>query len=182
MAEDGLKLILREIKLGDKTNKLSLGSNSFVPLKTFLEKDAWQFHEEGIAKTFVLVDSVEAGARIYGYISFTCSVIELEDGQKPEKPARARIYPAYPAVKIARLAVDISIRNKGYGKQMMDFAIAHITDKIMPNVGCRFLIVDSKQESVSFYQRAGFTLVSSEDNKNAENPMMFIDLHLLNNH
>ena len=69
MSEDVPKLFLREILLGDKANKLSLGAESFVPLKTFLEKDAWQFHEENIAKTFVLVDSIEAGARIYGYVS-----------------------------------------------------------------------------------------------------------------
>lgn len=179
MAEDVPKLFLREIQLGDKTNKLSLGSESFVPLKTFLEKDAWQFHEENIAKTFVLVDSIEAGARIYGYVSLTCSAVELEDGQKPTSPARANNYPAYPAVKIVRLAVDKSMRGHGYGKQLLDFAIANVTDKIMPNVGCRFLIVDSKQDSIKFYEKLGFILVNSEENREADNPMMFIDLHLL---
>lgn len=108
MAENAPKLFLREIQLGDKANKLSLGSESFVPLKTFLKKDAWQFHEENIAKTFVLVDSIEAGARIYGYVSLTCSAVELEDGQKPTNPVRASNYSAYPAVKIVRLAVDKS--------------------------------------------------------------------------
>ena len=54
MAEGSFTLILREIRLGDKTNKLSLGNQNFVPLKIYLEKDAWQFHEENIAKTFVL--------------------------------------------------------------------------------------------------------------------------------
>jgi hypothetical protein len=52
-------------------------------------------------------------------------------------------------------------------------------DKIMPNVGCRFLIVDSKQESIKFYEKLGFNLVNSEENREADNPMMFIDLHLL---
>lgn len=180
MAEDN-PLILREIMLGDKTDKLSLGHQNFVPLKTFLEKDAWQFHEENIAKTFVLVDCVNAGARIYGYITLTCSAVELEDDQRPANPARASRYPAYPSVKIARLATDTSIRGKGYGKQLLDFAIAHVADKIMPNVGCRFLILDSKQESIRFYEKAGFTLVNSVNNKDEQNPMMFIDLHLINN-
>jgi GNAT superfamily N-acetyltransferase len=182
VAEDGPnKLFLREIRLGDKTDKLSLGSESFVPLKAFLEKDAWQFHEENIAKTFVYVDSSETGARVYGYVSLTCSAIELEDEQKPTNPQRAANYSAYPAVKIVRLAIDKSKRGQGYGKQLLDWAIAHVTDKIMPNVGCRFLIVDSKKESIGFYEKSGFTLVDSEANKAAVNPMMFIDLHLLNN-
>lgn len=180
MTEDN-SLILREIMLGDKTDKLSLGNQSFIPLKIFLEKDAWQFHEENIAKTFVLVDSANAGARIYGYITLTCSAIELEDGQRPAHPARASRYPAYPSVKIARLAIDVCMRGSGYGKQLIDFAIAHVTDKIMLHVGCRFLIVDSKQESIKFYEKAGFMLVNSDNNKNSENPMMYIDLHLFNN-
>lgn len=174
------KLFLREIQLSDNTKKLSLGDENFVPLKIFLEKDAWQFHEENISKTFVLVDSIHPGARIHGYVSLTCNAIELEDGQKPTNPVRANTYPAYPAVKIVRLAVDKTIRGHGYGKQLLDFAIAHVTDKVMPNVGCRFLIVDSKQESIKFYEKSGFILVNSEDNRTAENPMMFIDLHLIN--
>jgi GNAT superfamily N-acetyltransferase len=180
VAEDS-PLILREIMLGDKTDKLSLGNKSFIPLKIFLEKDAWQFHEENIAKTFVLVDCVNAGARIYGYITLTCSAVELEGGQRPVNPARASRYPAYPSVKIARLAIDSCLRGKGYGKQLLDFAVAHVTDKVMSNVGCRFLIVDSKQESIGFYEKGGFTRVNSVNNKDVENPMMFIDLHLFNN-
>lgn len=181
MAEDGPKLFLREIRLGDKTNKLSLGGESFVPLKIFLEKDAWQFHEENIAKTFVYVDSIDTVARVYGYVSLSCSAIELEDEQKLKNPARVNNYSAYPAVKIVRLAIDKSIRHQGYGKQLLDWSIAHVTDKIIPSVGCRFLIVDSKQESIRFYEKSGFTLVNSEENRDADNPMMFIDLHLLNN-
>lgn len=179
MTEGAPKLFLREILLGDKTNKLSLGDKNFVPLKIFLEKDAWQFHEENIVKTFVLVDSIDAGARIYGYVSLTCSAVELEDDQRPISPARANIYPTYPAIKIVRLAVDKDIRGLGYGKQLLDFSIANVIDKIMPNVGCRFLIVDSKQESIKFYEKLGFSLVNSGENKTIDNPMMFIDLHLL---
>jgi GNAT superfamily N-acetyltransferase len=108
-------------------------------------------------------------------------VIELEAEQKPQEPVRANAYPAFPAIKIVRLAIDKEIRGHGFGEQLMAWTIAHVTDKIMPNAGCRFLIVDSKQESIRFYEKCGFTLVNSDENKTAENPMMFIDLHLLNN-
>jgi len=173
------ELFLREIRLGDDTKKLSLGNEAYTPLKTFLKKDAWQFHEENIAKTYVYVDSMESGARIFGYISIICSAIELCDGQRPEEPVRANAYPAYPAVKIVRLAIDKSIRGNKFGEQVIDWVIAHVIDNIMPHVGCRFLIVDSKQESIGFYEKCGFTLVDSETNRLAANPMMFIDLHML---
>ena len=51
---------------------------------------------------------------------------------------RASNYPAYPAVEIVRLAVDKSMRGSGYGKQLLDFSIANVMDKIMPNVGADF--------------------------------------------
>lgn len=175
------ELFLREIQLSDDTKRLSFGDKSFLPLKIFLQRDAWQFHEENIAKTFVLVDSTEVGARIYGYVSLTCSAIELDGEQKPQEPVRANAYPTYPAVKIVRLAIDKEIQRKGYGEVLMAWTIAHVTDKIMPNAGCRFLIVDSKKESIGFYEKSGFILVNSAENRAANNPMMFIDLHLLNN-
>lgn len=179
MAEERPQIFLREIRSTDNTKLLSLGHANFAGLKTFLKKDAWQFHQENIAKTFVYVDSNDDGARIYGYVSLTCSSIELEDGQKPEEPVRANGYPAHPAVKIVRLAIDKTIQRMGFGEQLMDWTIAHVTDQIMPKVGCRYLIVDSKKESIAFYEKSGFILVNSEVNRAAEHPMMFIDLHLL---
>ncbi len=179
MTEKVSGLFLREIQLGDVLGKFSAGKEQFAPLKMFLIKDAWKFHEENIAKTFVLTDAKEAPGRVYAYITITCSAIELEEEQRPAEPARASKYPTYPAVKIARLAVDSAMRRCGLGGQLIAWAIAHVKDKIMPHAGCRFLIVDSKQESISFYEKFGFMLVDSEDNKQANNPMMFIDLHLL---
>ena len=46
----------------------------------------------------------------------------------------------------------------------------------MPHVGCRFLTVDSKQQSIKFYEKRGFRLLDTEHNKQQENPVMFIDL------
>lgn len=173
------ELFLREIQLGDKTKPLSLGDEAFNALKMFLRQDAWRFHEENIVKTYVYVDSVDQGARIWGFVSLMCSSIELEESQRLEEPAGASAYDVFPAIKIARLAVDKRLRGKGYGKSLMDYTIAFVTDKIMPHVGCRFLIVDSKKESISFYEKCGFILVDSDEDEDDETKMMFIDLHLL---
>lgn len=70
------------------------------------------------------------------------------------------------------------MQNMGLGQQLLDWAIAHVTDQIMSNVGCRYLIVDSKQESIRFYEKNGFILV--ESSKDEKFPMMYIDLHQLN--
>ncbi len=58
----------------------------------------------------------------------------------------------------------------------MDYVIALIRDRIAENVGCRFVVTDAKGEAVSFYERQGFVLLDSEDNRAAEHPVMFLDL------
>ena len=70
MADENLKLFLREIWHADDTRKLSLGHENFAVLKAFLREDAYQFHQENIAKTFVYAGSSEIidNARIYGYV------------------------------------------------------------------------------------------------------------------
>jgi hypothetical protein len=55
-------------------------------------------------------------------------------------------------------------------------AIALVTEKVMPYVGCRFLIVDSHTSAVDFYKARGFTLLDTEENKASAHPMMFLDV------
>ena len=47
----------------------------------------------------------------------------------------------------------------------------------MPYVGCRFLVVDAKRDSIIFYQKAGFTLLNTASNQRDEHPLMFFDLY-----
>ena len=85
-------------------------------------------------------------------------------------------YPHYPAVKIARLAVNKELRGAGIGYQLTVLAIGIIKTQICPHVGCRFIVLDAKQNSIDFYKRQGFTLLDSEENKAREHPIMFLDM------
>lgn len=51
-----------------------------------------------------------------------------------------------------------------------------VKDATAPNVGCRFIVVDSKQPAVKFYERLGFTLLDTAANKASEQPMMYPDI------
>jgi hypothetical protein len=59
---------------------------------------------------------------------------------------------------------------------LVALAVAIVTDRIMPNVGCRFVIVDSHKDAVEFYKGRGFTLLDTEANKDAAHPLMFLDV------
>ncbi len=174
-AQDNLPadLRLRELEPDDHVNGLKLGSAGFTPLKTFLQKHAKDYHAKNIAKSYVLVDSAEH--KVWGYVSLVCSQIEVSLNGHPDD-VDGYAYSEYPSVKIVRLAIDKRLGGKNLGTQLVNWAISISKNKIMPFVGCRFLVVDSKPTAIGFYEKCGFTLLDTPDNKVADHPLLFVDL------
>jgi len=163
------KLALRELEPGDIVTRFSLGHANLAPLKVFLRKKAKDYHTQNIAKTYVLAD--EDKAQIYGYVSLVCSQVKLEvNNPVPDFPYD------YPCVKIVRLAIDKELKGKGLGKDLISWSISISKERIMPHVGCRFLVVDSKASAIQFYEKCGFTLLDTETNKASAHPLLFLDL------
>lgn len=169
-------LFLRPIRPGDDTGKFSLGTPEAQPLKSFLKKQAKDYHHKNVAKTFVLVDSPD-DSRVLGYLTLVCSEIKNEASTRLDDCGDANKYTSFPAIKIARLAVHNDLQRGGYGRTVMDWCIRHVVENIMPHAGCRFLVADAKHSAVSFYKKCGFTLLESEDK--SKHPIMFVDLHKL---
>ncbi len=170
--------VLRPLQQGDIVSKFALGDKSKLPLKIFLQKDALTFHQNDIAKTYVLVDKSLSSPRVWGYITIICSEITIgESFDLDEECSRTCKYKTFPAVKIARLAIDKSLQGQGGGSQMVSWCVSVVKEKIMPVVGCRFLIVDAKSEVISFYEKLSFKRLNTENNNQSEHPLMFLDLH-----
>ncbi len=175
MSEQAGQLDIRPIAANDRFNGLSLGDDKFTPLKIFLQRHAKTLEAQSLARTYGVF---EAGkSKILGYISLVCGevVASADDVHLMEEPAYR--YRQYPAVKIARLAVDKHLRKKGVGQALIDLALGIAKDRISMAVGCRFVVVDAKQDAVRFYQRCGFTLLATETNRMRSDPILFIDLH-----
>ena len=164
---------IRKLGASDTVQNFKVGSEVFLPLKTFLQKQAKHFQQSSIAQTYVAVTDDE---NIIGYVTLTCSEIDLQRVYELTDCSHANNYEFLPAVKIARLAVDNRYRNCGIGATLIDYAIALIQDNIAANVGCRFIVTDAKNEAVSFYEKQGFVLLDSEGNQAAEHRLMFLDL------
>jgi ribosomal protein S18 acetylase RimI-like enzyme len=164
---------IRKLEASDTVQNFKVGSEVFLPLKTFLQKQAKHFQQSSIAQTYVAVTDDK---NIIGYVTLTCSEIDLQRGYELTDCSHANNYEFLPAVKIARLAVDNRYRNCGIGATLIDYAIALIQDNIAANVGCRFIVTDAKNEAVSFYEKQGFILLDSEGNQAAEHRLMFLDL------
>lgn len=175
MSEMGKRnFILRQIQANDVKNKLELNDPAHSSLKSFLENDAFNFHCIEIAKTYVLTH-IALPLEIKGFITLMNSTIDFKE-EKPEELSKI-IYKSFPCVKIARLAIDINLQDQKLGTKLLKWSMTYIILKIMPHVGCRFLVVDSKRESIGFYQRMGFTLLKTQQNNNKNYPLMFYDLH-----
>jgi predicted N-acetyltransferase YhbS len=168
-----LSFELRELSPADGCNALSLGNPAFAPLKSFLRKEAKKLHQEHLARTFVLVP--QGGTKVLAYLTTLCTHVAVEQFDEHEVLNGFR-YKDYPAIKLARLAVDTSIKRQGVGSQLVDFLIGLITDHVMPHTGCRFLVVDSKPESVSFYAAKGFLPIGVSNDEENATTTMFIDL------
>ncbi|NQV40690.1 MAG: GNAT family N-acetyltransferase [Nitrosopumilus sp.] len=173
----GIDVELREIRADDKLTGLKLGDAEFAPLKTFLQKHSKKFHANDLAKSYALFAQEGGNAKVIGYITLLCGeVVTDERGGLLEADLLYK-YPSYPAVKIARLAVDVRYqRGRGLGTNLVEFALGLVKQSICPAIGCRFMVVDAKKKSVPFYEKRGFTLLDTEANKKLDAPVMFIDL------
>lgn len=168
-----MSLELRELAPDDGCNALSLGSQAFAPLKSFLRKEAKKLHQEHLARTYVLVQ--KGDAKVLAYITTLCTHVAVEQFDEHAVLEGFR-YKDYPAIKLARLAVDSSLQGQGVGGQLVDFVIGLVTEHVMPHTGCRFLVVDAKLESVRFYAAKGFLPVGPSSDGRTATTTMFIDL------
>lgn len=175
---DDLEIEFRQIEAGDKLTGLSLGNDAFTPLKTYLQKHAKKYQAQNLARTYAAFRQVPIG-KVVGYITLVCGEIAISEndgGLLADNDVEFH-HRQYPAIKIARLAIDRRVQGKGLGSQFVQIALGVTKDTISPVVGCRFVVVDSKKESVSFYKKQGFTILDTEANKQRAAPVMFVDLH-----
>ncbi|OXX71320.1 hypothetical protein B9J87_10755 [Vibrio sp. V19_P1S1T109] len=178
--EFGVDYIVRPILPSDKVNSFKTGNVDLQPLKVFLRNQACDFQDAMIAQTYVCVElssnEMKDEGKVIGYLTLTCSELDITNGYVVEDCPYANRYYYLPAVKIARLAVDSRFQGNKLGKALIQLALDIAINDIYPTVGCRFVITDAKPTAVDFYAKEGFTFLDTDENKGRENPIMFIDL------
>ncbi|HZY19610.1 MAG TPA: GNAT family N-acetyltransferase [Ramlibacter sp.] len=167
---------IRLIHPDDGCNALRLGDAAFAPLKAFLKGQAKRYHKANLARTFVVVE--EGQTRVVAYATILCTQVKVTDVQAPEGEAEFP-YGDFPALRLARLAVDSRLQGGGMGSMLVDFIMSIARDQIMPNAGCRFLILDAKPQSVAFYRKKGFSAIGQVPDGEGATTLMFVDLHRL---
>ena len=116
-------------------------------------------HHLGV--TYVAVEA----EHILGFVTVSPGSLDADD------LAPGRKTPPYPVpiLRLARLAVDTSARGRGLGKALLRFAI-ELAEKMMAELGCVGLVVDSKREATEFYERYGFKSLQVLEGNLPEHP------------
>ena len=169
-----MNIELRELHQDDGCNGLSLGDQNLTPLKTFLRKEAKKLHRDNLARTFVIAE--KAHTKVLAYVTTLCTQISVEE-LKQSAPIEQFKYTDYPAIKLARLAVDTSLQGQGVGGRLVEFVIGIAVQHVMPHTGCRFLVVDAKPQSIGFYESKGFKRIGEAETEGEHYITMFMDLH-----
>ena len=122
-------------------------------LNLWLEKHARAASGAGSAKTYVITDADQDG-RVVGFHALTGASIEHAEGT--ERAAEGMPRNPIPALLLARLAVDTSVRERGLGAFLLRDAMLR-TLSVSEEVGIRLLLAHALNESArNLYRQFGF--------------------------
>ena len=113
-------------------------------LNDFLRRHARQSHEQGGAKTFLAIDDA-TGTTILGYYSVAPASIAYD--RVPGIVKRGLARHEIPVFRLARLAVDRSLRGRGLGGQLL-LAAGRRCLLVAGETGGVALLIDAKDERV----------------------------------
>lgn len=152
-----------------KRHDVSLFRCSNDDLNDFLKSDAKKSQEELISRTYLCFwqDST------LGYLTLATDTIEVKLIEKDDG-VDGYPYSRYPAIKIARLAVDERFEGCGIGRFLLFWASGKVF-QLSREVGCRYITLDSKRESLGFYEKFGFKVIKKYANRSF--PPMYFNMY-----
>ena len=122
-------------------------------LNQYLARYALQNDKKSIGKTFVAV-SYENCKNVLGYYTVSMAQVELQDLPREIQKGLPR-YPV-PAMRIGRLAIDLSAQGKGIGSFLLRDALLRALS-LSSEVGTYCVLVDAIDENAKrFYLKYGF--------------------------
>jgi GNAT superfamily N-acetyltransferase len=153
----------------DKRCDLSSFSSSNEDLNDFLKSDAIKSQEDLISRTYLCLWH----ERVAGFFTLVTDTIEVKLIEQDDS-IDGYTYQKYPAIKIARMAVDEKFSGAGVGRYLLLSAVGKV-HHISQEVGCRYITVDSKREAIGFYEKNGFKLIKKYEKRKF--PPMYLNMY-----
>ena len=139
-------------------------------LNEFLTTDALQNYKDWLSVTHLLFNAENIPV---GYFTITLDTLHKGRIALHDK-LNGYPYQKYPAIKLARLAVDKRYQHRGIGTILMKYFFIEAYS-LMKTGGGRFITVDAKNSAKGFYEQFGFRTVPSQ--KDAEIISMYLDFY-----
>lgn len=130
-------------------------------LKDFLVEDALRNQELAISTTYLWF--YRPTNEVLAYVTLLADAIRIH-GTHLQFPFTDKgvPYKTLPAVKIGRLCVNDRFRRRGIGTLTTMFTMEMVL-KTSDHVGCRFIVVDAKRDSIHFYKKMGFFILKQRE-------------------
>jgi len=145
------KIKLRKLDLSDDLSDFSCDLEDYLGCNDFIHKEdeakLFQKERQGITYLFFYHDTM------IGYVTLATSSISAERIDRRYKQ-RIRLK-FYPSLLIGRLAVDNNWREKGVGRYLCNWCVGSAM-KLSEKVGCRYVILETREGKVDFYQKCSF--------------------------
>lgn len=140
-----------------KPSQLSKFDCGAEELNTYLKRFAKKNDKLGIGRTYVLLDKAHA----LGFYTVSMAQIEFKALPKSTQGKLPR-YPI-PAVRIGRLAIDLSAQGQGLGEFLLMDALTRCL-RVSEEIAIFAVIVDAKNDQAkAFYLKYGFIPLEDQE-------------------
>jgi GNAT superfamily N-acetyltransferase len=158
-----------QIVLLTERHGLTSFNSASADLDEFLKNDSLRDQENMISKTYLCFWKED----LVGFVTLLADTIAVQSIHESEGVGDYK-YTKYPAIKIGRIAVDRNSERMGIGRFILLAAIGKAVS-ISKEIGCRYITVDSKRDSIDFYKKHNFKEV--EGYRNNEFPKMYLNMY-----
>ncbi len=150
-------------------------------LNDFILNESVAYRNALLAVSYAVVSKTETD-KVVGYFSLANDRVSLSDFEsktefnrfRKQRFVNEKRLKSYPATKICRLAIDVSMKGQSLGSFLLDFIKSYFV--VDNKTGCRFLTVDAYADAVPFYLKNGFVPLNNEDEHSATR-LLYFDLN-----
>lgn len=130
-------------------------------LDDFIKNDALSEQNSMLSRTYLFL----YGREVIGFVSLSADSVAaplLRTDDIARKGDGKAAYKNFPCILIGRLAVIVKYEHKGIGTDILNWAVGLIMNSVCRTVGCRYITVDPKEESVGFYTESKWRFTQME--------------------
>lgn len=167
---------IRRLHRNEKIDKFNCGDED---LNDFILNESQLYSQARLAVSYIIENKHDR--HVAGFFSLSNDRVSISDFESKTEFNRFRKkrfvnekrIKSYPAVKIGRLGIDLSVKGQSLGTFILDFIKSYF---VMDNkAGCRFITVDAYLNAIPFYSKNGFLPLSSESD-DEHTKLLFFDL------